>query len=479
MSETPQQRERLTEGTQLWPLLALAAPLVASQLLQVLYNLADTFWVGRIGADAVSAISFAWPVVFLVITIGGGFTTAGTILVSQYTGAGSDDRTTHVAGQTLTVFILFSIPISAAGYLLTPQLLMLVGTTPGTEIHAMATTYTRTIFLGVVFMYGFFVFGSLLRGWGDTKTPMYLMAASVALNLLIDPIFIFGFQGNPLFGWFGLHSLQSTLFATTGFDGFGVQGAALATVISRALATAAGLWLLFTGRVGLHVSISDLRPKLATIRRIVRIGAPLSVENSTEAVAVAVMTAVIALVGTDAVAAYGIGTRLTSLVWFPIIAMGMSVETVVGQNLGAGKPDRARRTVLLASAILVAVFVAVTAFFFAFADPIISLFVTGEGAQAVVDYGVAYLHIVPLTYVVMAVFHMMNGAFHGAGSTRLSMALGVFSLWGVRAAGVAAFILVLGLGAMGAWYAIALSNVTALVVGSVFYFRGNWMDDVV
>lgn len=102
MSETAEQRERFTEGALLWPLLTLAAPLVATQLLQVLYNLTDTFWVGRLGADAVSALSFSWAVVFLLLSVGGGFTMAGTILVSQHTGAGNDDKVGHVAGQTLS-----------------------------------------------------------------------------------------------------------------------------------------------------------------------------------------------------------------------------------------------------------------------------------------------------------------------------------------------------------------------------------------
>ncbi|WP_276273317.1 MATE family efflux transporter [Haloarcula litorea] len=479
MTATSEQAERFTEGGLLWPLLTLAAPLVATQLLQTLYNVADTFWVGRLGSDAVSALSFSWPIVFLLVSVGGGMTAAGTILVSQNTGAEKDGRVSHVAGQTLVFVTGLSVAISVVGYLVAPSLLALVGTTPGTAIHEMAVTYTRYVFLGLWFMLGFFVFQALLRGWGDTKTPMYLMVGSVALNVVVDPVAILGFADNPLFAWLGLEWLAADALAATGFTGLGVEGAAIATVGSRGLAAAVGLWLLFSGRVGIELSAADLRPELATVRRIVDVGAPLSVEQSTQALSVAVMTALVALVGSDAVAAYGVGSRFTSLVWLPMVGMGMAVETVVGQNLGAGKRGRARRTVLLASAILVAAFLAAAALTVAFAPAIVGVFVTGEGAAAVVGYGTDFLRIVAPTWAVMAGFHMMNGAFHGAGSTRLSMALGLLAMWGFRAVAAAVLVVGLDMGALGAWYGIAASNVVATVAAAVFFLRGRWLEDVV
>ncbi|MDS0278866.1 MATE family efflux transporter [Halomicroarcula sp. S1AR25-4] len=479
MTATSEQSERFTQGALLWPLLTLAAPLVATQLLQTLYNIADTFWVGRLGQDAVSALSFSWPIVFLLVSVGGGMTGAGTILISQHTGAENDGRVSHVAGQTLVFVTALSVAISVVGYLLTPTLLQVIGTEAGTPIHEMAVTYTRYVFLGLYFMLGFFVFQALLRGWGDTKTPMYLMVGSVALNVVLDPILILGFADNPLFAWLGLEGLAATAFAATGFTGLGVEGAAIATIFSRGLAAVAGLWLLFSGRVGIELSLSDLRPDLPEIRKIVRVGAPLSVEQSTQALSVTVMTALVALVGSDAVAAYGIGGRLTSLVWLPMVGMGMAVETVVGQNLGAGERARARRTVLLASGILVAVFLVASVVVTWFAPAIVGVFITGAGAAAVVDHGTAFLRIVAPTWAVMAVFHMINGAFHGAGSTRLSMGLGLLTLWGFRIVAAAVLVVVVGMGAPGAWYGIAASNVAAAVAGIAFFLRGHWLDDVI
>ncbi|MFC6964011.1 MATE family efflux transporter [Halocatena marina] len=473
-----EQADRFTDGAILWPLLTLAGPLVATQLLQVTYNFTDTFWVGQLGADAVSALSFSWPLVLLVISVGSGITNAGTILVSQNTGAGDDERVTHIAGQTLAFVSLLAIGLSVLGVIIAPQLLALVGATPGTEIHHLAVTYTRIVFLGIPFTFGFFIFQSLLRGWGDVTTPMYLVTGSVVLNVVLDPFFLLGFEGNPLFAWFGLSSLQAWLFAVTGFAGFGVEGAAVATVLSRGLAAAVGLWLLFSGRTGLHLTMSDLRLHLKSIWRLLRIGIPASIDQSTQAVSVTVMTALAALAGANAVAAYGIGNRFTTLVWFPTIAMGMAVETMVGQNLGNSRPDRARRTVYVAIALFATIFIGISAATVWFAQPIVNLFITGQEADAVVRHGVDYLRIIAPTWAIMAAFHIMNGAFYGAGSTELSMALGVGTLWGMRATIAIGLVVVVGFGATGVWYGIALSNVIAAIAGTVFFVRGRWSENI-
>ncbi|MCU4975131.1 MATE family efflux transporter [Halobacteria archaeon AArc-m2/3/4] len=479
MTNTDDDRsDGFTQGSILWPLLALAGPLTATQLLHVAYNLTDTFWVGRLGADPVSALSFSWPLVFLLVSVGAGMTNAGTILVAQHTGAGNDDRLDHVAGQTIGFVGVLSVGFSVLGIVFAPQLLQAIGTTPGTAVHDLAVTYTRVIALGMPFTFGFHVFMSLLRGWGDTKTPMYLMVLSVGCNIVLDPFFVLGFADNPLFDWVGLDGLQTWLFTATGFAGFGVTGAAVATVLSRAVAAVVGLWLLFGGRVGLHPTLADLRPTVSTVEQLVRLGVPGAIDQSTESVAAIVMTALVATAGTDAVAAYGIGNRFISLVWLPTVAMGMAVETVVGQNLGTDRDDRARRTVYTAIAILGTAFVAVGVITVWFAHSIVGLFITGPDADAVVDHGGTFLRIVAPTWVFMASYHMMNGAFYGAGSTRMAMGIGVTTHWGVRAVAAALLALGFGFGATGVWYAIALSNVTAAIVGAAFFARGRWLENV-
>ena len=469
----------LTEGSLLKPLLALSAPIVVTQLLQVLYNLVDTFWVGQLGQQAVTALSFSWPPVFVLISLGGGITLAGSVLVAQNKGADNLERVNEVAGQTLAFVTIFALGLGAAGWLLTPWFADLIGATPGTTVFRYTVEYMRVIFVGVWFMFGFFVFQSLLRGWGDTRTPMYLMAISVAVNIVLDPIFIFGFVDNPLFDIVGLQGLEATLHGLTGFVGFGVKGAAIATILSRSLATIPGILLLFSGYVGISLSPSDLRLDRATVKKIVSVGYPASIEQSSGALSYTAMTAVVAIVGPTAVAAFGISARLNSFVFLLAIGMGMGVETAVGQNLGAGEEFRAKRVVFMAVAILVSTYLVFTAIAVTFAEPIVSVFIQGEGATEVVDIGTRFLYIVAPTWAAMGVFHLVKGCFNGAGSTRAAMIFSVFAVWGLQVLPGYVLVEFLGWGTDGAWWAIAFMHVGAAVIVTAWFATGSWTDKVV
>ncbi|MEF8772032.1 MATE family efflux transporter [Halodesulfurarchaeum sp.] len=465
------------DGALLKPLVVLSLPIVLSQMLQVGYNLADTFWVGRVGQEAVSALSYSWPLVFLMISIAGGFTVAGTVLVSQNKGAGRDERVNFAAGQTIAFVVVVAAFFSVIGYILTPWLVGLIGATPGSLEFTLAVEYTRTIFVGVVFMFGFFIFQALLRGWGDTRTPLYLMAFGVALNVILDPFLILGFQGNVLLTALGFEQLEATLLAVTGFEGFGVQGAAIATVFSRGVGAVLGMFWLFSGKVGIHLSLSDLKLELEMVRRIIVLGAPSSVEQSTRALGITVLTALVALAGDDAVAALGIGNRLNSLVFLPALGLARGTETVVGQNLGSEQVGRAKRAVGYSSAIVAGVLAVLSLVAYLFAEPITAAFIPGE--PNVIAIGADYLKIIGPTFLFIGVFQVVQGAFRGSGSTRLAMVFAILSLWVFRLP--PAYILLdwFGMGETGVWFAIALSNVLSMIAASLYFFRGTWTERVV
>ncbi|KZN25707.1 MATE family efflux transporter [Haladaptatus sp. R4] len=467
----------LTDGDLYKPLLILSAPIVASQLMQVVYNLADTFWVGQIGPGAVSAVSYAFPIIFLLISLGTGFSIAGTALVSQNKGAGNHERVDHVAGQTISFTLLASLVFAVIGYLAAPTLVSLIGTTPGTQIYRWTVEFTRTTFLGVFFMFGFFMFQALLRGWGDTRTPMYLMAFGVTLNIVLDPFFVYGFTDNLLLQALGLGGLQTTLFDATGFAGFGVQGAAIATVLSRGIAAVIGLTILFSGRVGIHLSFDDVVPEPETVKKIVRIGVPASVDMSMRALGITFLTAIVAMAGDPAVAAYGIGNRLNSLVFLPSIGLAQGTTTMVGQNLGADKPERSERAVYYASATLAVVLVVVSVVAWHFAEPLIGIFVGSSenfSRQTVIHIGAQYLRIIGPTFLFLGVFRVVTSAFRGAGDTTTAMVFTILSLWVFRLP-VAYYLLeIRGMGPTGVWYAIAFSNVAAAVIAFLWFRRGTW-----
>jgi putative MATE family efflux protein len=467
----------LTDGELLKPLLVLSLPIVASQLMQVAYNLADTFWVGQLGQAPVSALSYSWPIVFLVISVAGGFSVAGTTLVSQNKGAGNHDRVNHVAGQTIAFVVLCSAALSVVGFFAAPFLVELIGAAPGTREYALAVEYTRTILLGVFFVFGFFMFQALLRGWGDTTTPMYLMFFGVTLNVLADPFLVLGFQNNLLFEVLGLHGLQQNLYAATGFAGFGVQGAAVATVVSRGIAAVVGMAFLFSGRLGIQLSWTDLRLKLATVRKIVDIGAPASIDQSTRALGITVLTAIVALAGDDAVAAFGIGNRLNSLVFLPAIGLAQGTATVVGQNLGAEQAERAEKAVYYACGIIAVALAGVAAVAFTFAEPIVAVFIPGE--QNVIDIGVQYLTIIAPSFLFLGVFRIVASAFRGSGNTRTAMLFTVLSLWVFRLPPAYILLQYYDMGAAGVFWATAFSNVAVATVAFLWFTRGTWKESVV
>ncbi|XVH31618.1 MATE family efflux transporter [Haloferacaceae archaeon DSL9] len=471
----------VTDGALFKPLLLLSTPIVASQMLQVAYNLADTWWVGRLGADGVAALSYAWPIVFMMVSIGGGLTVAGTVLVAQNKGAGNLTESHHVAGQTLSFVTLVAAAFAVVGYAFSPQLVSLIGATPGTPAYDYAVGYTRIIFVGVWFMFWFFIYDALSRGWGDTRTPLYLMLISVVINVVLDPFLILGFSENPLFTWFGLEALQQSLYASTGFAGYGVEGAAVATVISRGTAASVGLYLLFSGRVGLQPSLDDLVPNVETVRRIIDIGAPTAAEQGFRSLGIAALTVIVAIAGDDAVAAYGIVTRLSSLMFLPALGLARGTETVVGQNLGAMQVDRAKRAVYLSSGMVVAVFAVIVALAYPFAESITGFFIDGADPSAplVTELGAAFIRIAGPAYILLGVFQIILGTFRGSGSTRVAMVLSIQELWLWRIPISYVLLVIVGVGVTGVWYAIAFSYVASAAITIAWFLRGTWTENVV
>ncbi|MCL7418472.1 MAG: MATE family efflux transporter, partial [Halalkalicoccus sp.] len=277
----------LTDGGLIRPMVRLAWPIVVFQVLQVAYNLADTLWLGQLSADAVGAISLAFPLVFLLIAIAAGFTTAGSILVAQYTGADSDASAGLFAGQTLAFVGVLATLLGVLGYFYTDPALSLLPSDPQTteRVIPLAADYMRVFFLGLPFLFGFYVFEALMRGSGNTRLPMRLMFVSVVLNVAIDPFLIFGFDGNPLFAWLSLSSFESLLFSLTGFSGYGIEGAAFATVFSRGVASLIAFYVLFRTPFGPDVRLSHLRLDPENVREITRLGVPTSLEQSANALA--------------------------------------------------------------------------------------------------------------------------------------------------------------------------------------------------
>ncbi|MHB9287889.1 MATE family efflux transporter [Halobacteriales archaeon Cl-PHB] len=471
--------DSITEGSIVRPLFNLAWPIVAIQLLQVTYNVVDTLYLGRLSTEAVGALSLAFPIIFLLVSVAGGFTTAGAILVAQYTGAEGEESAGLVTGQTVSFVTLLSFAIGIGGYVLTRPALSMLPSDPETAavVVPLAADYMEVIFAGIPLMFGFFVFAALMRGYGDTRTPMLVMVVSVLVNVLLDPFFIFGFEGNPLFAWLGAGGLQTSLFAATGFTGFGIEGAALATILARGVGTGIGIWLLFGTGVGPSVSLAHLKPDLGFIRDIVSLGTPSMVEQSMSALAMITLTGMVVTFAPPVVTAYGLGNRLISLVFLPAMGLGRAIDTMVGQNLGADRPDRAARSVWLAASTGAGVMLLVAVVAVAFTEPIVSVFLGDvPNAPAALANAVDYVRIRSVEFAFIGVSQVLLGAFRGAGNTRIAMVISIVTLWVGRVGTVTVLVFVLGWGATGVWVGMAVGNIMGAVIGVLWFTRGTWKE---
>ncbi|WP_126663284.1 MATE family efflux transporter [Haloterrigena salifodinae] len=451
----------LTDGSLVRPMFELAWPLVVIQLLQVTYNVGDTFWLGALSPDAVGAVSLAFPLLFLVISVGGGFTTAGSILLAQHTGAESGEGGL-IAGQTISFISLVAVMLGIIGFLATDSMLAALPADPETQaaIIPLAADYLRIFFLGIPFVFGFFVFAALMRGYGNTRAPMRVMVVSVLLNLVIDPLLIFGV--GP-------------------FPNLGIAGAAVATVLSRGLATAIGFYLLYFGDVGPEIRPEHLRPRLEYVTEIVRLGVPTALEQSMSALALVAMTAMVVTFQPAVVAAYGLGNRLISLAFLPAMGMGQATDSIVGQNLGAGKGDRAERATRIAGGTIAGIMAVAALLAALFPEPFVSVFVTAEeaGRAETIAYGSTYLRFAAGGFVFMGVMQVVLGAFRGAGNTKTALAFSVLGLWLVRVPVTYALLFVAEWGPRGIWTGVVAGDIVGAIAAVAWFSRGTWKGSLI
>jgi putative MATE family efflux protein len=442
-----------TEGSVARPLVLLAVPTVATTLLQTVYNLTDTFWVGRYGSAELAALTFAFPLVFFALALGSGVSTTGRVLVAQYEGRGAGDRVGTVAGQTLTFGLVVSLSVGLLGVLGLEPLLSVLGATG--EVAGLARRYLLFVLAGLPTVVLAFAVGAILQGYGDAVTPLLVVLGSVLLNLVLDPLLIFGYGPVPELG---------------------LTGAAIATLLARGLAAVVGVWLLFSGRVGVTVSFPDLRPQRAFLGRVLSVGVPASVETTAIAVSVTAMLFVVGRFDAPVVAAFGIGERVSSLMFLPAIGVASATTTVVGQNLGADRPDRARTAAQLAVGVPLVVLTVFGLVVAAVARPVVGVFSTDP---AVLAPAADFLRFIAPAFGFEAAARVYSGVFRGAGRTRLALVVTGITFLPVRVGLGLVLVGPVAAGPTGVWAAYAVSGVVGAVLGFAVARRVPWADRIV
>lgn len=438
-----------TTGPIIKSLLTLSVPIVFANLLQTAYQLTDTFWVGRLGKEAVAAVSLSFPIIFLMISLGGGLAIAGTILVAQYKGKKDTAQVDYVAAQTIVMMLVASVIVSVIGYIVSAPLLRLMGAAP--DVFELALSYMHISFVGLVFMFSYFVFQSLMRGVGDVRTPMYIVLGTVLLNVIFDPLFILGFKGIPAFG---------------------VAGAAYATIGTQGIAALFGIVILFSGKYGIHLKKENLRIDVALVKKMFSLGLPASIDQSTRALGLTIMSFLVASFGTITIAAYGIGIRVYSFVIIPAVGLSIATSTLVGQNIGAGKIDRAERIAKKSAQIAFVSLTAIGVLMYMFASQIVTAFLPGE--PETIHMATTFVHIMALTFGFVGVQQTINGVFTGSGNTMTTMIISIVSLWVFQFP--TAYILSkhTSLGTTGLWLAFPAANILSALAGYLVFRRGAW-----
>lgn len=451
MRERLERSTRLmTEGSIVRALFTIAWPIVFANTLHTAYQLIDTFWVGRLGAVAVAAVSVCYPLIFLFLGVGFGLSIAGSVFVSQFAGARRHDRVNHIAAQILLVMILVALALSALGIAVAGPVLHLIGVKGSVFDNARA--YLRISYLGLVLSYGFIIFQSLLRGVGEVRFPLYVISTTVLLNAGLDPLFIFGWGPLP---------------------GAGVAGAAYATVVTQALAAFVGIAVLFSGRYGIHLRPRDFIPDLPLIRRAVMVGLPASLEQSNRTLGTLMLTFLATGFGTIGLATLGLGMRILSFMFIPALGLAMATATIVGQNIGAGNLRRAGEVARLSGWVAFWSLNFVALLFFAFAPHIVRFFVPGD--EALIASGAEFVHIVSLSFGIIAAQQVLLGAFRAAGGTTTAMVFSMVAMWALQFPISWFLCLHTTLGVTGIWWGFPIGNAIAAALVLAWFRRGTWL----
>ena len=430
----------ITTGPLRPAIIRLALPAVGTTLFQVLFNITDTFWVGRtLGSTALAAVSLASYSVWVVVSIGELVGVGLTAVAARRHGERDPAAAARATGTALWLALALGLLVALAGTAGLPAVFRLMQAEG--EVATLAGEFLLIQLLGAFLIYGYFVVTAAFRSMGDTRTPFLLLGASVLVNLVLDPLMILGWGPLPALG---------------------VYGAALATVLTRGLSFVVGLELL-RRRGGVRL---NFLPRVAGT--VLRIGFPTMLTGVLFSLIYMLLVRVVGDFGNPAIAALGVGHKIEGLSYMICIGFGLAAETVVGQNLGAGAPDRARRAGWLTARISAVPSAVLAVVFLLVPEMLIGVF---SSDPAVIHAGSLYLRTAAVAQFSMAFETVLEGALTGAGYTFWPMVV-VVGLSAIRIPLAVAVALEFGL--LGVWWVLAFTAIARAGAMTALWHRGAW-----
>jgi putative MATE family efflux protein len=441
-------QQDFTEGAIPRAVLLLAVPMVLEMVMESLFGIVDVFFVARLGADAVATVGLTESMLSLVFGIALGLSMATTAMVARRIGEKDPEGAAVAAVHSIGIGVVVSLVIAIVSYWLAPRLLGRMGASP--SIVATGSTYTRVMLGGVASIFLLFLINAIFRGAGDASIAMRALWIANAINIVLDPCLINGWGPFPRMG---------------------VTGAAVATTIGRSTGVIYQLAKLLGGRGRVKIHRHQIKLDWDVLQRLLRVSFNGMLQFMIATASWLGLVRIAAVFGSAAIAGYTIAIRILVFAILPSWGMANAAATLVGQNLGAGKPARAERSVWLTGFYNMIFLGAVAVLFIAFAERIIGIFTNDP---AVLPLGVACLRFVSYGYVFYAYGMVMVQAFNGAGDTLTPTFINFFCYWLFQIPLAYTLAIKIGMGANGVFLAIAISESTLAVVSMVFFRRGKW-----
>lgn len=442
-----------TEGPIGRAIMLLAVPMVLEMVLESVFAVVDVFWVSKLGADAVATVGITESMMSLIYAVAIGLSMAATAMVARRVGEKNYEAAAEAAVQAIALGGFLAIPIATTGILFAPNLLKFMGGSP--ELIQSGSRYTAVMLGGNVVVLFLFLINAIFRGSGDAAIAMRVLWGANLINLTLDPCLIFGLGPFPKLG---------------------VTGAAVATTCGRGIGVLFQILALSRGGGRITLGRRHLRLHPTVMLRLLRISLIGIVQTLIGTASWLGLIRILSGFGSAAIAGYTIGIRIIVFAILPSWGMSNAAATLVGQNLGAQKPDRAERSVWLAGFYNMIFLGVLGVFFVIFARPLVELFTNDP---TIIPFAADCLRLVSCGFLFYAYGMVITQAFNGAGDTLTPTIINLFCFWLWEIPMAYALAWPLGLGPRGIFLAITTAFSALAVIAVVVFRRGRWKGQVV
>ena len=438
-----------TQGSIRHAIVLLAIPMILELSLESVFAVVDMFFVAGLGEEAIQTVGLTESVITIVYSIAIGLSTAATAMVARRIGEKNEEDAAHAGMQAMILAFIVTIFISIAGVVFAPDILRIMGASP--RVVEDGTTFTRIMLGGSVVIIMLFLINGIFRGAGNAAIAMKSLWLASLSNIILCPLLIRGI--GP-------------------FEGWGLTGAAIATTIGRGIGVSYQCYHLLKGSSSIHIKAKHFKFDIPVLKSLTTIAWPATFQFLIASGSWIVLAALVAKTG-DTTGSAGYQIAIRNVVFFILPAWGLSnaAATLVGQNLGAGQPERAERSVILTAKYNAIFMTGVTLLFIFFASPIISIFTKDPDVHRT---GSLALQIIGTGYIFYGIGMVMIQALNGAGDTKTPTLINFVGFWLIQIP--LAFILAkwLNMGVTGAFLAIPIAETLIAVAAYVFFKRGKW-----